>query len=1150
MSLPDILQGLLNADFLADEAAIEQLISAFARLYQTSSPEAMLQAISADSATGQTGLPNIEIVSRSEINGQKSSFSPENNSLSLAREALLELIEEARSSNPPTSEGTDAIAGDAQPASAIAAPSETLPTSSPEATADSTSQPFWSNFIDVFPSVPTLNSPVPSSDAPISSIPTSSSPVPSADAPISSIPTSNNPVPISVAPVTNPDSGAPVSNTPPSPPKAQLPFYFNALTEGVDYAAGELIVKFKAGVQSEEAVGFIQEEMGAVAIEELPHSGLQLLQTNSMSVSDAIANFSNHDLIEYIEPNFTITVQGTPNDPSYNKLWGLHNTGQTGGKADADIDAPEAWNLSTGQGVVVGVVDTGVDYNHPDLIDNMWKNPGEIAGDGIDNDGNGYIDDVYGYDFANDDGDPFDDHSHGTHVAGTIAARGNNDIGVIGVAPDAKIMALKFLGSNGSGFTFNAVRAIEYATMMGVNLTNNSWGGGGYSQALYNAIEAAGEQNQLFVVASGNDGKNGDTTANYPSNYDLDNIISVARTSHSDKLASSSNYGEKSVDLGAPGSNIYSTTPKGKYGSKSGTSMASPHVAGAAALVWAQNPSLTAQEVKDKLLNSVDPVASLAGKTVTGGRLNAFQALDSGGGSGGGSGGSGEIVPAALDYLTGFEAGSLTSEWSESTTFEGRARVTDDYAKSGSYSLLLDDSVDGGNYSTSAAILHLDPSDVFNAQLDFSWLDLGDESNAGLDGVFVSNDSGTTWTEIYSLTGGSSSTWTDVSLDLGSYLQPATESFQIKFQQHDNYSAPLDGIAIDEIKVSESVEAASADYGEDFESGEFGSEWTKDGSAEGRVRITDDYAKSGSSSLLLDDSVDGGDYATSAAILHLDTSDLTEATLKFSWLDLGDESHAGSDGVFVSGNGGTTWTEIYSLTGGSSTNWTDVSLDLGSYLQPSENFQIKFQQYDNYSAPLDGIAIDDIKVEKSEKDEPVDEPNDKPVVEPLPSAAIPKFKDSFEFGLDVEWTQETTNDGLVEITGARAYKGTKSMLLRDAFDNGDSSTAAAILHLDARNFSTTDLQLNFRWLDLANEYDAGVDGVFISEDGTDWHEVYAFDVGSEANWTLGAVDLTQQASNFGLNLHNGNFQIKFQQHDSYSSSLDGVAIDLVKVVPA
>ncbi|MEQ8384127.1 MAG: S8 family serine peptidase [Coleofasciculus sp. A1-SPW-01] len=410
-------------------------------------------------------------------------------------------------------------------------------------------------------------------------------------------------------------------------------FNLNSLVEGTDYLSDQVVVKFKSGIESSQ-IQTLQGNMQASILESTNMLGTQLWQLDGLSVAQAISTYSNHPLIEYIEPNYTISLNTTiPNDSEFNQLWGLNNTGQTGGTSDADIDALEAWDRATGNNVVVGIIDTGVDYTHPERINNMWTNPGEIFGDGIDNDGNGYIDDYYGWDFANNDSDPWDDEGHGTHVAGTIAAEGNNNSGVIGVAPDAQIMALKFLNSSGSGTTFNAIQAIEYATMMGANLTNNSWGGGGYSQGLYDAIAAAGQAGQLFIAAAGNGGfdgigDNNDITPHYPSNYDLDNIISVAATDHNDNLASFSNYGVTSVDLGAPGVNIYSTIPGEGYASYNGTSMATPHVSGVAALIWSQNPQLTASEVKNQILSTVDPISSLQGNTVTGGRLNANNALN------------------------------------------------------------------------------------------------------------------------------------------------------------------------------------------------------------------------------------------------------------------------------------------------------------------------------------------------------------------------------------------------------------------------------------------------------------------------------------------------------------------------------------------
>jgi len=409
--------------------------------------------------------------------------------------------------------------------------------------------------------------------------------------------------------------------------------------------AGEVIIKFKSG-PSLAGADQLQSSLQASVLATASNDALQLWQIDGMTTEEAIAAYQDHPLVEYIEPNAIYTLQGgptttstpattpLPNDPSLSDQWGLHNIGQTGGIVDVDIDAPEAWQQSTGSNVVVGVIDSGIDYTHPDLNDNMWVNTGEIAGNGLDDDGNGYVDDVYGYDFINNDSDPIDDNSHGTHVAGTIAAETNNGIGVAGVAPDAQLMALKIFDAAGTTTTFAITQAIEYATLMGADLTNNSWGGGSFSQAIYDAIAAAGAADQLFIAAAGNGGPdfigdNNDLIPHYPSNYDLDNIIAVAATDHTDQLGVFSNYGATSVDLAAPGVDIWSTIPGG-YGIKSGTSMATPHVAGVAAQVLSQDPSLSFQQVKQAILDGVDPVAALAGTSVTGGRLNAFNALNPG----------------------------------------------------------------------------------------------------------------------------------------------------------------------------------------------------------------------------------------------------------------------------------------------------------------------------------------------------------------------------------------------------------------------------------------------------------------------------------------------------------------------------------------
>ena len=347
---------------------------------------------------------------------------------------------------------------------------------------------------------------------------------------------------------------------------------------------------------------------------------------------------ARHPRVEAVEPNYIVRTQVVPNDPRFGELWGLQNIGQTGGTGDADIDAPEAWDTVTGSSAVVtAVIDTGVDYTHPDLAANMWTNPGEIPGNGIDDDGNGYVDDVHGYDFYNNDANPFDDHGHGTHVAGTIAAVGDNGVGVAGVSWGARIMAVKFLGGpDGSGSISGAISSVLYAADMGARVMNNSWGGGGFSQALADAITAALEADALFVAAAGNDFSSNDTFPHYPSSYDVANVLAVAATDHLDSKASFSNYGAASVDLGAPGVSILSSVPASGapccsdpsgYRLLNGTSMATPHVSGAATLLLAQDPTRTAIGLKNLLMATVDPIPALAGITVTGGRLNVAAAV-------------------------------------------------------------------------------------------------------------------------------------------------------------------------------------------------------------------------------------------------------------------------------------------------------------------------------------------------------------------------------------------------------------------------------------------------------------------------------------------------------------------------------------------
>jgi len=374
--------------------------------------------------------------------------------------------------------------------------------------------------------------------------------------------------------------------------------------------------------------------------------GLTLVELPvGLTVKDALKTFNKTDSIVHAQPNYLINgVSTLPYDTRFDELWGMHNIGQTGGTSDADIDATQAWDTITDSNIVVAVIDSGIDYTHPDLWDNLWINQAELNGtDGIDDDNNGYIDDICGYDFYNDDSLPYDHHSHGTHCSGIIGAVGNNNEGVTGTCWNVKIMTLRFLNKWGEGSLSDAILCIQYAVDNGAKVLNNSWSIP-YSADLETAIEAADANGVLFVASAGNDGDNTDSSPHYPSGYDCNNIISVMATDDNDERSiwsypDSSNYGLTTVDLAAPGTDILSTFPTEKtdymeiydlstcYETRSGTSMATPHVAGACALVWAANPQLTHLEVKDYILQGVDKLDSLDDLCVTEGRLNLRRAV-------------------------------------------------------------------------------------------------------------------------------------------------------------------------------------------------------------------------------------------------------------------------------------------------------------------------------------------------------------------------------------------------------------------------------------------------------------------------------------------------------------------------------------------
>lgn len=420
----------------------------------------------------------------------------------------------------------------------------------------------------------------------------------------------------------------------------------NALVEvdpTLEFDPASLIVQFRPGVD-EAAKAAMRALVGGRTLQTwtiapgLEHVLVEHGVVEKIALLNGIGRATG--VVEFAEPDYLYKLVATPNDTYYGLLWGMNNSGQTvnndPGVAGADIDANLAWDVVTGGTMAVGMADSGIREIHEDLVGNIWTNPGEIPGNNIDDDGNGYKDDTWGWDFWNNDKSPRDDNGHGTHTAGTVGARGNNGKGVTGVCWNVQLVGLKIGSRTGSVSTTAAISAINYCVAKNIRLSNHSWGGGAYSSAMNTAINNARAAGHMMVCAAGNGGSDGvgdnnDGTPFYPASYAQDNIISVAATDNNDGRASFSNYGASSVDLGAPGVNIASTyiqqNKNNVYVWNSGTSMAAPHVTGVAALVWMQNPSWSYSQVRGKILSTARPVSSLSGRCVTGGVLNANNAV-------------------------------------------------------------------------------------------------------------------------------------------------------------------------------------------------------------------------------------------------------------------------------------------------------------------------------------------------------------------------------------------------------------------------------------------------------------------------------------------------------------------------------------------
>ena len=413
-----------------------------------------------------------------------------------------------------------------------------------------------------------------------------------------------------------------------------------ALSETRNFGRPEVLVKFRSGV-SLESIESITSRMNDRIEDRIENAaGWTAIDDLDNANADAIvATYSSLAEVEYAEPNFEISLDEAgplepilPHDPQFNDQWALANSGQRGGKQGADISATLAWATTTGsEDLIVAVLDSGVDYTHEDLVSNMWVRPANMAP--YNDTELGTVDDLNGYNAIDGNSDPMDDNGHGTHCAGIIGAEGENNLGIAGVNWNVRIMPLKFMNSGGFGTTKDAIEAINYVIdrkKAGVNvrIISASWGSTQKSRALEDVIRKAYENDILFVAAAGNATTDNDRRPHFPSSYDVPNVISVAALDRNDQLAKFSNYGVKSVAVAAPGVEILSTWLGNQYEEKSGTSMATPVIAGVAALVLAENPRMSVDDLRKKILDSSDPIIALKGKTVTGGRINAAKALE------------------------------------------------------------------------------------------------------------------------------------------------------------------------------------------------------------------------------------------------------------------------------------------------------------------------------------------------------------------------------------------------------------------------------------------------------------------------------------------------------------------------------------------
>ncbi|MBI2611648.1 S8 family serine peptidase [Candidatus Gottesmanbacteria bacterium] len=816
---------------------------------------------------------------------------------------------------------------------------------------------------------------------------------------------------------------------------------------------------------------------------------------NKFKFNQILSLLRKEGMVEYVEPNYILSTFVTPNDPDFSKLWGLNNTGQTGGTSGADIKAINAWDNIHDSNLVVGIIDTGVDYTHEDLANNMWKNPGEVEGNGVDDDGNGYVDDVYGWDFVNNDNNPMDDHGHGTHVAGTIGGEGNNSIGVSGINWEVKIAALKFLSSGGYGTTTDAIEAISYANSMGFKITNNSWGGGGYSQALYDAIAAANNGGYLFVAAAGNSGLNTDNSSAYPASYNLDNIISVAATDHNDNIASFSNYGVNSVDLGAPGVNIYSSVPKGNcslcaasgYTYLSGTSMATPHVAGAAALIWTSKPALSHLQIKSLLLSTTDPLSSLSGKSVSGGRLNIWNPFE-----------NDTTAPSAVTTLSVSDKNhnSVVLSWI-ATGDDGNTGSASSYDLR--YSL---NNVTEANFNSAIKVSGLPKPKQAGSQESFKVTGLTNQTTYYFAIKVIDNLGNTSSVSnvVFTTTSGVASIINDTVED-NTYTWTVTGN------------NGLGGSALWHKSTRRSQSPTKSWYYGQESSGNYDTGYRNYG------------------------------YLTSQP---LNLSNVNNPELVFSYF-LSKESSTYYDraNVEISTNGGSSWTSLKTLVATNNT-FIKETLDLSAFTNQTILIRFYFDTLDSILNMFEGWYVDDIIIQATSSG-PIPTNTPSPTLTPTPtpsptltpsptptptSAPIQVFSDSFELsewnGL---WSEDSQNDWF------------RSRQRRQ----GTGRYSAEV------DGSASDAQLISNLINLQGKTNATIEFYWFIESGLDLGEYIAFDVSTDGgtNWAekariKGNEDTENTWKFVSINLNNIS-QLRLRFRGKMSLSSEDADVDVVSV---